>query len=70
MIDDYFRISGKKIIKMTKSDEIIKFKIYTRKSNLFCTYFKSILVPENNEIQNPNESYTNKHQNHVGCSFV
>ena len=37
--------------------------------------FESILVSEINEKQNPNESYTNihiytnKYQNHVGCSF-
>ena len=28
--------------------------------------FESILIPENNGKQN---SYTNKYQNHVGCSF-
>ena len=30
--------------------------------------FESTLVPENNEKQNPNESYTNKYQKHVACS--
>ena len=30
--------------------------------------FESVLVPENNGKQNPNESYTNKYQKHVGCS--
>ena len=28
--------------------------------------FESILVPENNGKQTPDESYTNKHQNGVG----
>ena len=28
-----------------------------------------ILVPEDNGKQNPNESYTNKYQKHVACSF-
>ena len=30
--------------------------------------FESILVPEDNGKQNPNESYTNKYQKHVACS--
>ena len=29
--------------------------------------FQSLLIPENNEKKNPNESYTNKY--HVGCNF-
>ena len=33
------------------------------------TDFESIVVPENNGKQNPDESYTNKYQNHVDCSF-
>ena len=31
--------------------------------------FESILVPEDNGKQNPNESYTNKYQKHVACSY-
>ena len=31
--------------------------------------FGSILVPEDNGKQNPNESYTNKYQKHVVCSY-
>ena len=31
--------------------------------------FESILVPEDNEMQNPDVSYTNKYQNNVGYSF-
>ena len=31
--------------------------------------FESILVPEDNVKQNPNESYTNKYQKHVACSY-
>ena len=31
--------------------------------------FESILVPENNGKQNPKESYTNKFQKHVACSY-
>ena len=31
--------------------------------------FESILVPEDNGKQNLNESYTNKYQKHVACSY-
>ena len=31
--------------------------------------FESILVLEDNRKQNPNESYTNKYQKHVACSY-
>ena len=32
-------------------------------------YFGSILVPENNGKQSPNESYTKEYQKHVACSY-
>ena len=32
-------------------------------------FFESILVPEDNEKQSPNESYTNKYQKHITCSY-
>ena len=31
--------------------------------------FESILVPKDNEKQNPNGSYTNKYQKHITCSY-
>ena len=31
--------------------------------------FESVLVPEYNGIQNPEESYTNRYQKHAACSF-
>ena len=31
--------------------------------------FESILVPEDNGEQNPNESYISKYQKHVGYSY-
>ena len=31
--------------------------------------FENILLPEDNGKQNPNESYTNKCQKHVACSY-
>ena len=32
--------------------------------------FEIALVPENNRNQNPEESYTNKYQIHVACSYI
>ena len=57
---------------MPKKGEYIKLKNYERKiKSLFIIYadFKSILVPENNGKQNPEESYTNKNQKHIACSY-
>ena len=31
--------------------------------------FESILLPEDNWKQNPEESYTNKYQKHIVCSY-
>ena len=31
--------------------------------------FESILVPEDNGKQNPDESYKNKYRKHVACSY-
>ena len=31
--------------------------------------FESILVPEDNEKQNSDDSHTNKYQKHVACSY-
>ena len=33
------------------------------------TDFESILVPEGNGKQNPKESYTNKQQKQIACSY-
>ena len=51
---------------MPKKGKLVKFKIFERKTKLlFIIYaaFESILVPNNNGKQNPEESYTNKYQN-------
>ena len=58
---------------MAKKGGTVKFKSYKRKlKSSFMIYadFESILLPENNGKQNSKKSYTNKYQNHVGCSFV
>ena len=57
---------------MPKKGEYIKLKNFGRKMNTpFMIYAdcESILVPEDNEKQNPDESYTNKYQKHVACSY-
>ena len=59
-------------VKMAKKDEYVKSKIFERKINSkFIIYadFWSILVPEGNGKQNPNESYTEKYQKHIACSY-
>ena len=61
-VKDCFEINGKQMIKMPKNDEYVRFKNYERKiKSPFMIYadFESIVVPEDNEKQNPEESYTN-----------
>ena len=66
-IKDCFKINGKQRIIMPRKTEYVKFRNYERKiKSSFIIYadFESILVPENNEKQNPRESYTNQYQKH------
>ena len=58
---------------MLEIGEYVKFQNFERKiKSLFmsCVDFESILVPEVNGKQNPNETYTNKYQQLVACSCV
>ena len=60
------------MFKMTKKGEYIRFNNHERKIKPnFMIYadFESILVPEDNEKQNPDESYTKKYQKNVACSY-
>ena len=69
-INDCFKINSKQIIQMPKEGEYVKFKNYERKvKSPFMIYvdFESILEAE--EKQNSDESYTNKYQKHVACSY-
>ena len=71
-IKDCFKINGKQTITMPKKGEYVKFKNFERKiKSSFTIYadFESILVPDDNAKQNPNESYTNKYQKHAACSY-
>ena len=57
---------------MPKKGEYIKFKNFGRKiKSPFIIYvdFGSTLVLEDNGKQNPNESYTNKYQKYIACSY-
>ena len=56
---------------MPKKGEYVKFKNFKGKiKSPFMVYadFESILVPEDNGKQNPEESYIKKDQKHVACS--
>ena len=56
---------------MPKKGECVKFKIYERKIKsqfIIYTDFESILLPENGK-KNSEESYTNKYQKHIACSY-
>ena len=71
-VNDCFKINGKQMIKMLEKGEYVRFKKYERKiKSQFMIYvdFESVLVPEDNENQNPDESYTNKYQKHDACSY-
>ena len=71
-IKDCFKINGKQRIIMPKKTEYVKFKNYERKiKSPFVIYAdcESILVPENNGKQNPEESYTNRYQKLIACSY-
>ena len=71
-IKDCFKINGKQAIKMPNKGQYVKFKNFKRKiKSPFMIYadFESILVPEDNVKQNPNQSYTSKYQKHVTCCY-
>ena len=58
-----FKINGKPRFIAPKKSEYFKFKSYERKIKsplIIYADFKSILVPENNGKQNPEEPYSNK----------
>ena len=58
---------------MPKKGKFVKFKNYERKTKspfLIYADFENILVLENNENQNSEESFTNKYQKQVPCSYA
>ena len=71
-IKDCFKINGKQKIIIPRIGEYGKFRNYERKiKSTFIIYadFESILVPQDNGMQNPEESYTSKYQKHIACSY-
>ena len=59
---------------MHKKGECVRFKnverkIYDYSPFMIYANFESILVPEDDGKQNPDECYTNKYQKHVACSY-
>ena len=57
---------------MPKKGKYGRFKNHERKiKSPFMIYadFESILVPKDNGKQNPDESYANKYQKQVACSY-
>ena len=71
-IKDCFKINGKQTVNINEKSEHVKFKNFERKlksSFIIYTDFESILVLEDNKKQTTNESYTNKYQEHVACSY-
>ena len=70
---DCFKIYGKQSIIIPKKGEYNTFKNFERKiKSPFKIYaeFESILVPEDNGKQIPNESYPNKYQKHGACNWM
>ena len=71
-IKDWFKINGKQRNIIPKQSEYVKFRNHQKKIKLpFIIYadFESILVPEDNVKQNPEESFMNKYQKQIACSF-
>ena len=70
--EGWFQVSGKQTINMPKKGEYVKSKNFEKKlKSQFMSHadFDSILVPEDQRKQNPNESYTSKYQKHIACSY-
>ena len=71
-IKDRFKINTKQKITMRKRADNVKFKTCQRKiKSLFIIYgcFENILQPEDNGKPNSKESYTNKYQRRIACSY-
>ena len=69
---DCFKINCKQQNKMPQKGQYIKFKNFEKKiKSAFMIYadFESILVPEDNGKQNPNESYAKKYEEHIACNY-
>ena len=59
-------------LRRLKKANTLNLKILNKKlKSIFMIYadFESIIAPESNGKQNPDESYANKCQKHVACSY-
>ena len=57
---------------MPQIGKYVKFKNYERKIKsqfIIYAHFESILAPEDNARQNPEESYTKKYQKHIAYGY-
>ena len=68
-IKDCFTINGKQKIIMPKKSKYVKVKTKVTIYDL-CRFWKYISAIEDNGEQNPKESYTNKCQEHIACSYA
>ena len=71
-IKDCFKTNDKLSNIIPEKGEHVKFKNYERKTKSpFINYadFESILVPEDNEKQKPEKTYTKKYQKHIACTY-
>ena len=71
-VKDCFKINSKQRIKFPKISEHVEFKNCKRKIKLpFIIYagFENILVPKDNGKQITEDTYANKYQKHVACSY-
>ena len=61
-----------KQLRCLRKVNMLTLKVFEREIKspfMIYAYFESILVSEDNGRQNPNGSYTNKHEKHVACSY-
>ena len=64
------KLMANKGLQHLKKVNMLNSEIMKKKSRLIISGdFDSILVSENNEKQNPEESYTNKYQKHIACCY-
>ena len=71
MLKIALKLMVNKRLRCLRRVNVLNSKILKKKKSPVIIYadFESILVPEDNGKQNLNESYTNKYQKHIACSY-
>ena len=64
---DCFKINGRQRIIMPKKQEYVKLRNYESEIKSLLRRFG--IVPVDNEKQTSEDSYTNKYQKHIACSY-